>query len=169
MLDGGRDPDAGVRRRTGITVDAFHRLLPGPVSRWTPPSTTCSALDPEHGYLAVQAYLDRTATPSWPPYARPLAARTGRPTTSAGVRAFLHSTGQYHKGGRATGVVPAGHGRSPSEDLAVPTGRSRFDEFLDSRRRSATARSSPSTAGRCCGCTLTDPRRARATPRGASV
>jgi glucose-6-phosphate isomerase len=51
--------------------------------------------------------------------ARNLFDRTGRPATFGWGPRFLHSTGQYHKGGPATGVyvqVTA----TPAQDLDVP-------------------------------------------------
>ena len=76
-------------------------------------------LDGQHGYVAVMAYLDREADADLEHVARDLFDRTGRPATFGWGPRFLHSTGQYHKGGPATGVyvqVTA----APAEDLAVP-------------------------------------------------
>ncbi|WP_077488521.1 glucose-6-phosphate isomerase [Sinomonas mesophila] len=56
------------------------------------------------GYLSVQAYLDRIAFPSLESVRDQLASVTGRPTTFGWGPRFLHSTGQYHKGGPAVGV-----------------------------------------------------------------
>jgi glucose-6-phosphate isomerase len=73
------------------------------------------------GYLAVMAYLDRGAHPGLPAVRDGLAARTGRPVTFGWGPRFLHSTGQYHKGGPPRGVfvqVVAGDGYVADE--AVP-------------------------------------------------
>jgi glucose-6-phosphate isomerase len=56
------------------------------------------------GYLAVMAYLDRETDAGLASVRAPLAARTGRPVTVGWGPRFLHSTGQYHKGGPAEGV-----------------------------------------------------------------
>lgn len=56
------------------------------------------------GYIAIQAYVDRVATPQLAGVRELIAARSGRPTTFGWGPRFLHSTGQYHKGGPATGV-----------------------------------------------------------------
>jgi glucose-6-phosphate isomerase len=56
------------------------------------------------GYLSVQAYLDRLAYPKLESVRDELAAATGRPTTFGWGPRFLHSTGQFHKGGPAVGV-----------------------------------------------------------------
>ncbi|WP_026818510.1 glucose-6-phosphate isomerase [Arthrobacter castelli] len=59
---------------------------------------------PADGYLSVQAYFDRIA---WAPLEEirdPLARISGRPVTFGWGPRFLHSTGQFHKGGPAVGV-----------------------------------------------------------------
>ncbi len=61
-------------------------------------------LDPEHGYVAIMAYLDRVRYADLADVRRPVAARTGRPTTFGWGPRFLHSTGQAYKGGPNTGV-----------------------------------------------------------------
>jgi glucose-6-phosphate isomerase len=58
----------------------------------------------EHGYLAVMAYLDPEQAADLTQARAALAERTGRPTTFGWGPRFLHSTGQYHKGGPPTGV-----------------------------------------------------------------
>ncbi|WP_461021505.1 glucose-6-phosphate isomerase [Thalassiella azotivora] len=63
-----------------------------------------SRLDADRGYLAVMAYLDREGDAALAGVRDPLAQRTGRPVTFGWGPRFLHSTGQYHKGGPATGV-----------------------------------------------------------------
>ena len=61
-------------------------------------------VDPARGYLAVMAYLDREADADLAGVRDDLARRTRRPVTFGWGPRFLHSTGQYHKGGPATGV-----------------------------------------------------------------
>ncbi|SDQ17534.1 glucose-6-phosphate isomerase [Microbacterium sp. cf332] len=58
----------------------------------------------DDGYIAVQAYVDRTAVPQLAGVRELIAADSGRPTTFGWGPRFLHSTGQYHKGGPANGV-----------------------------------------------------------------
>lgn len=94
---------------------------------------------PDDGYLAVMAYLDRMAafdapmpdgadfeqmTDAWmmadPATLRALLAlRTDRPVTFGWGPRFLHSTGQYHKGGPLNGVFLQITG-VVGEDVAVP-------------------------------------------------
>lgn len=56
------------------------------------------------GYVAVHAYLDRIGHPEFARLRDALAERTGRPVTFGWGPRFLHSTGQYHKGGVPNGV-----------------------------------------------------------------
>ena len=75
------------------------------------------------------AYLDREEDADLQEVARTLFDHTGRPVTFGWGPRFLHSTGQYHKGGPANGVfiqVTA----DPEEDLAVPGRSFTFGEFL---------------------------------------
>ncbi|WP_396641494.1 glucose-6-phosphate isomerase [Microbacterium sp.] len=59
---------------------------------------------PADGYVAVQAYVDRLAIPQLSGLRELVAADSGRPTTFGWGPRFLHSTGQFHKGGPAVGV-----------------------------------------------------------------
>jgi glucose-6-phosphate isomerase len=59
---------------------------------------------PADGYVAVQAYVDRLAIPQLAGLRELVAADSGRPTTFGWGPRFLHSTGQFHKGGPAVGV-----------------------------------------------------------------
>jgi glucose-6-phosphate isomerase len=61
-------------------------------------------LDPEQGYVAVMAYLDRLRYADLASARRALAVRTKRPVTFGWGPRFLHSTGQLHKGGPPVGV-----------------------------------------------------------------
>jgi glucose-6-phosphate isomerase len=74
---------------------------------------------PERGYLAVMAYLDRFADARAHEIRALLGGRLAHPVTFGWGPRFLHSTGQFHKGGPAEGVylqITA----DPIEDLAVP-------------------------------------------------
>lgn len=77
------------------------------------------ATTPEAGYLSVQAYLDRIADASAIVLRAELARRTGVQTTFGWGPRFLHSTGQYHKGGHQNGVFLQITG-AVTDDLAVP-------------------------------------------------
>ena len=80
-----------------------------------------SHLDADHGYVAVMAYVDRIAQAELEAVRPALARRTGRPVTFGWGPRFLHSTGQFHKGGPAVGLyvqVTA----EPQQDLPIPDG-----------------------------------------------
>ena len=59
---------------------------------------------PERGYLAVMAYLDRLADRDAASLRATLAARLAHPVTFGWAPRFLHSTGQFHKGGPQVGA-----------------------------------------------------------------
>jgi len=59
---------------------------------------------PARGYVSIQAYVDRIELPQLDGLRELVAADSGRPTTFGWGPRFLHSTGQYHKGGPADGV-----------------------------------------------------------------
>ena len=84
----------------------------------------------DHGYLAVMAYLDRTGDDAVLAEVRvPLAQRIGRPVTFGWGPRFLHSTGQYHKGGPQTGVFLQITG-AVDEDLPIPDRPFTFGELI---------------------------------------
>jgi glucose-6-phosphate isomerase len=55
-------------------------------------------------YIAIHGYLDRSRDGSLQRLRDLVAKSSGRPTTFGWGPRFLHSTGQYHKGGPAQGV-----------------------------------------------------------------
>lgn len=74
---------------------------------------------PARGYLAVMAYLDRTADASAADLRLCLAQNVERPVTFGWGPRFLHSTGQYHKGGPQVGAFLQVTSEV-AEDLPVP-------------------------------------------------
>ena len=74
---------------------------------------------PSRGYLAVMAYLDRLAEADLAQVRDPLAARTNRPVTFGWGPRFLHSTGQFHKGGPPVGAYLQITGVN-DDDLDIP-------------------------------------------------
>ncbi|NEM04802.1 glucose-6-phosphate isomerase [Geodermatophilus normandii] len=74
---------------------------------------------PPRGYLAVMAYLDRGADARAGELRAAVARRTEHAVTFGWGPRFLHSTGQYHKGGPQVGVFLQLTGAVP-EDLPVP-------------------------------------------------
>ncbi|HVW43092.1 MAG TPA: glucose-6-phosphate isomerase [Amycolatopsis sp.] len=102
-VEGGGGRRAGVSGNGGLT-DVLKEFL---------------GTAPEHGYLAVQAYLDRLDDASASLLRAELARRTGLQTTFGWGPRFLHSTGQYHKGGHQNGIFLQITG-DPETDLEVP-------------------------------------------------
>lgn len=89
--------DAAVEVRGTAVVTTGEASLQAAVTRLL-------AAVPADGYVAVHAYANRAAHPELLELRDRIAARTGRPTTFGWGPRFLHSTGQYHKGGPANGV-----------------------------------------------------------------
>lgn len=94
--------------------------------------TLLGLLDDRQGYIAVMAYLDRLGDADLELVARDLFDRTGRPATFGWGPRFLHSTGQYHKGGPATGVYVQVT-TTPARDLAIPGRDFTFWQFITSQ------------------------------------
>lgn len=84
---------------------------------------------PEQGYIAVMAYLDRLADAELAECRPALAGRTERPATFGWGPRFLHSTGQFHKGGPPVGVYVQ-ITSAPREDLPVPGRDFTFGQFI---------------------------------------
>jgi glucose-6-phosphate isomerase len=89
-------------------------------------------LDPDRGYVAVMAYLDRLADAALAEVRPAVARRAERPATFGWGPRFLHSTGQFHKGGPATGVYVQVT-TVPDEDLAIPGREFTFGDFIASQ------------------------------------
>ncbi|WP_445263101.1 glucose-6-phosphate isomerase [Pseudokineococcus sp. 1T1Z-3] len=123
LLEGSPEPEPADMSDDGVEL----RATPGLLDRAEDLEGAVAALlatleDVEggRGYLAVMAYLDREADASLEEVRESLAARTGRPVTFGWGPRFLHSTGQYHKGGPATGVYLQVTSAPAGEDLPIP-------------------------------------------------
>ncbi|WEK14215.1 MAG: glucose-6-phosphate isomerase [Candidatus Microbacterium phytovorans] len=84
---------------------------------------------PADGYVTVQAYVDRGTLPQLSGLRELIAADSGRPTTFGWGPRFLHSTGQYHKGGPAQGVFVQIL-ESTDVDLEIPGRPFTFGELI---------------------------------------
>ena len=84
------------------------------------------------GYLSVQAYFDRLAYADLEGVRDELAAVSRRPVTFGWGPRFLHSTGQFHKGGPAIGVFLQVTAASPT-DLAIPDRPFTFGELISAQ------------------------------------
>jgi glucose-6-phosphate isomerase len=89
-------------------------------------------LDDEAGYVAVMAYLDRLRHADLLDVRRTLAIRTRRPVTFGWGPRFLHSTGQFHKGGPAVGVYVQITGNA-DDDLPVPGREFGFADLISAQ------------------------------------
>ncbi|MFB9609145.1 glucose-6-phosphate isomerase [Kutzneria kofuensis] len=117
-------PVGGEEAAPNLTIGAVEVYESG---EWLPATATTLAdvlnaflaAAPDHGYVAVQAYLDRLDDAS-AAVLRPAIARASRLQTTFGWGPrFLHSTGQYHKGGHQNGVFLQITG-AVAQDLEVP-------------------------------------------------
>jgi glucose-6-phosphate isomerase len=128
LLDARPEPTApafvvdGVEVRTsGLTADSLDTAV----------SALIGAIPPD-GYLAIQAYLDRVAHPEVAELRDLIAARAKRPVTFGWGPRFLHSTGQFHKGGPAVGVflqlVTTGE-----RDLEIPDRPFTFGQLIQAQ------------------------------------
>ena len=129
LLDDRPAPAAADAVDDGIEIRATPGLLAGA-------DTVSGALDAllgqlgPRGYLAVMAYLDRQRDGGLAAVRDPLAARTGRPVTFGWGPRFLHSTGQFHKGGPAVGVYLQITSEPAGADLSIPDRPFSFGQLI---------------------------------------
>ena len=74
---------------------------------------------PTDGYVAIMAYLDRKDDADIAHVRSALSTKIGRPVTFGWGPRFLHSTGQFHKGGQQNGAFLQITGDSTS-DIEIP-------------------------------------------------
>jgi glucose-6-phosphate isomerase len=74
---------------------------------------------PTDGYIAIMAYLDRKDDAAIAELRAILADKSGRPVTFGWGPRFLHSTGQFHKGGQQNGFFMQITG-DVTKDIAIP-------------------------------------------------
>ncbi len=103
LLDQQPEPDAPAFADESVQVRGSAGLLDGVDDVRGAVDALLGRLD-DRGYVAVMAYVDAHRDSRLRDTRRTLAGRTGRPTTFGWGPRFLHSTGQYHKGGPAQGV-----------------------------------------------------------------
>ncbi len=84
---------------------------------------------PDNGYVSIQAYLNRHALSQASKLRDLLAAHVDRPVTFGWGPRFLHSTGQFHKGGPAVGVFLQLTADEP-HDLDIPDRPFTFGQFI---------------------------------------
>lgn len=89
-------------------------------------------LDDDEGYLSIHAYLDRTSVAEAAELRDLFANKTRRPVTFGWAPRFLHSTGQYHKGGPKQGVYLQIVAQA-KQDIDVPGRDFSFGELIASQ------------------------------------
>lgn len=89
-------------------------------------------LSDDDGYVSIHAYLDRTSVPEAEELRDLFAKKTRRPVTFGWAPRFLHSTGQYHKGGPRQGVFLQVVSVS-DKDIQVPGRDFTFGELIASQ------------------------------------
>lgn len=87
---------------------------------------------PADGYVSIQAYVNRLEMPQLQGLREMVAADSGRPTTFGWGPRFLHSTGQYHKGGPAQGVFLQILERT-DVDLEIPERPFTFGQLIEAQ------------------------------------
>ncbi|WP_334153170.1 glucose-6-phosphate isomerase [Microbacterium sp.] len=86
----------------------------------------------DDGYVSIQAYVNRLEVPQLQGLRELVAADSGRPTTFGWGPRFLHSTGQYHKGGPAQGVFLQILERT-EVDLEIPERPFTFGQLIEAQ------------------------------------
>lgn len=118
LLDSRPEPLSAAFIDGGVEVVGPDNLVAGVTTVAEAVRALEAAVRPD-GYVAVQAYLNRLAHPELEVVRHQIATRTGRPVTFGWGPRFLHSTGQYHKGGPARGVFLQITG-TIGDDLEIP-------------------------------------------------
>ncbi len=131
LLDATPEPAPAAFSESGVEVRGTSGLLDG-VDRLAGAVQALLDQVPDDGYVSVQAYADRVAHPDLVRLRALVAERAKRPVTFGWGPRFLHSTGQYHKGGPANGVflqllVP------DAADLAIPGRPFTFGQLIQAQ------------------------------------
>ena len=128
LLDATPEPDPPDFVDGGIEVRATDGLLQGETTVDGAIAALLATID-SAGYLAVMAYVDRLRDASLATVRGPLARRVERPVTFGWGPRFLHSTGQFHKGGTPNGAFLQITG-AVTQDLAIPDRPFTFGELI---------------------------------------
>jgi glucose-6-phosphate isomerase len=126
-------PELGepVFSEAGIDVSSVHLDLdpvPGLAGVWRSVVERAGS----DGYIALHVYADREADGPWEELASALAAESHRPVTLGYGPRFLHSTGQFHKGGSPVGTFVQIE-VAPTQSVAIPGYPFGFAELIDAQ------------------------------------
>ncbi|MEY4996869.1 MAG: hypothetical protein RLY59_273 [Actinomycetota bacterium] len=127
LLDNRPAPTAPLFKEKGIEVRAHGDL--GDAKTVREAITAVLKQLPSDGYVSIQAYIDRVNFPEVHGVRDLVAARAGRPVTFGWGPRFLHSTGQFHKGGPAVGVFIQIL-QKPAGDVVIPERPFTFGELI---------------------------------------
>ena len=131
LLDARPEPVAAAFADNGIEVRGTADVIDGATDLEGAVSALLSHLG-DDGYVAIQAYLNRTAFPQLEQVRDTVAARAKRPVTFGWGPRFLHSTGQFHKGGSPVGVFLQ-ITQSGGDDLSIPERPFTFGELIQAQ------------------------------------
>ena len=131
LLDSRPEPEPAAFIADGIEVRGTPHVIGAASDLASAIDALLEELGPD-GYVAVQAYVDRLALPRLAEARDLLASLSKRPVTFGWGPRFLHSTGQFHKGGTPTGVFLQILS-SPAEDLTIPERPFTFGELIQAQ------------------------------------
>ncbi len=132
LLDSRPAPEAPLFTDGGIEVRATKGLLNDSINTVDQALTALLGELSVSGYLAVQAYVDRLHMTELEEIRPVLALTSKRPVTFGWGPRFLHSTGQFHKGGPAVGVFLQITADS-TNDLDIPGIPFTFGELINAQ------------------------------------
>ncbi len=131
LLDARPERSAPAFVENGIEVRATSALLNG-THTLKEAIAALLAQVPTGGYVSVQAYVNRLEVPQIAGVRELVAARSRKPVTFGWGPRFLHSTGQYHKGGPAVGAFLQITEKA-SVDLAIPERPFTFGQLIEAQ------------------------------------
>jgi glucose-6-phosphate isomerase len=131
LLDSRPERSEPVFTADGIDVRGTADVVAGADSIRAAVDKLLATLGPD-GYVSIQAYVDRVAYPQLAELRSIVAARAGRPVTFGWGPRFLHSTGQFHKGGPAVGVFLQITADEP-RDLDIPDRPFTFGQLIQAQ------------------------------------
>lgn len=131
LLDNRPEPTTPAFVADGVEVRGDAQLLAGATTLEAAIDALLAQL-PDDGYVSIQAYVDRVALPQLANIRDLVAARAQRPVTFGWGPRFLHSTGQFHKGGTPVGVFLQ-ITENAAEDLAIPDRPFTFGQLIQAQ------------------------------------
>ncbi|WP_297369162.1 glucose-6-phosphate isomerase [Cryobacterium sp.] len=131
LLDSRPEPEPAAFISAGIEVRGTPHVIGAASDLASAVDALLEELGPD-GYVAVQAYVNRLALPQLAELRGLIATLSGRPVTFGWGPRFLHSTGQFHKGGTPNGVFLQVLS-TPAEDLDIPGRPFTFGELIQAQ------------------------------------